>query len=151
MEKKHKRLITMNPFEREDLSIQAKGVLIYLFSKPKGWKAQLYDIIKHNTNGRDANRAAIRELVDAGYMKLIKVKAENGKYHGSYYEYYDTPWYTEEKYIKPTIQKVSDPSKLSKIKSQLCPEPWMDGINKLDHRATAFQGVGFSGGVIQEE
>jgi len=151
MEKKHKRLITTNPFEREDLSIQAKGVLIYLFSKPKGWKAQLYDIIKHNTNGRDANRAAIKELADAGYMKLIKVKGESGKYHGSYYEYYDTPWYTEKKYIKPNIQKVSDPSTLSKFKEELFPEPWMDGVNNSSHRETVFQEVGFSGGVIQEE
>ena len=95
MTKKHKRLITVNPFQREDLSLQAKGILIYLLTKPKGRKTQLYDIIAHNTNGREVNRSAIRELAAEGYMKLINNARENGKYCGSYYEFYDTPWQTE--------------------------------------------------------
>jgi hypothetical protein len=56
------------------LSWKAKGILMYLLSKPPGWKTRLEDIVKHAKDGRDAVLSGIKELRDAGYIKKICIR-----------------------------------------------------------------------------
>lgn len=66
---------TTDPFARvpkdllsdKRLSWKAKGLLSYLLSKPNDWIVQVRDVINQSTDGRDAVKAAFRELRDAGY------------------------------------------------------------------------------------
>jgi hypothetical protein len=59
------------------LSLQAKGLLTVMLSRHDDWTYHLREIQKHSTNGRDATRAAFRELEAAGYVQRhpVRIKA----------------------------------------------------------------------------
>ena len=73
------------------LSFRAKGVLVYLLSKPPDWKAIEADIVKHTAEGRHAVRTAIKELLDVGYLKREQYRADDGTFHGTVYFATDSP------------------------------------------------------------
>jgi len=56
------------------LSWKAKGILLYLLSKPEQWIVRVGDIIKHGPEGESAVRAALRELRKTGYAKLEDIR-----------------------------------------------------------------------------
>jgi len=60
-------------FEDPALSWQAKGVLAYLLSRPSNWKACLEHLMTVGQNGKSATRSAMRELIEAGYMRKVQV------------------------------------------------------------------------------
>lgn len=65
------------------ISAKAKGVLLYLASKPDSWKFFMEDIAKHFTDGLTAIKTAVKELEKAGYLTRIKVKdEETGHFKG---------------------------------------------------------------------
>lgn len=67
------------------LSWRAKGLLAYLLTKPDGWQVRSEDLIKHGTEGRDAIRAAMKELQEFGYARLVNTP------NGREWEIYETP------------------------------------------------------------
>ena len=64
------------------LSWKAKGILIYLLSKPDGWTVRENDIVKHSADGLKATKAGIKELINRGYMFRRKIRDDKGKYRG---------------------------------------------------------------------
>jgi len=64
------------------LSWKAKGILIYLLSKPDGWTVRENDIVKHSADGLKATKAGIKELINQGYMFRRKIRDDKGKYRG---------------------------------------------------------------------
>lgn len=74
-----------------DLSYKAKGILIYLISKPDQWKAREEDIVEHGKDGIDAVRTAIKELINAGYIIRQRVKGKDGKFLGWESYVYEEP------------------------------------------------------------
>jgi hypothetical protein len=67
------------------LSYRARGILAYLLSKPNDWEVQADDIVRRGKEGRDAVRAAFRELRDCGYAQLITTQ------QGRRWIIYETP------------------------------------------------------------
>lgn len=60
------------------LSFRARGVLMWLLSKPADWRTRSEAIADQSpTEGRDAIRTAMRELETLGY--LVRVKAQDGR------------------------------------------------------------------------
>lgn len=53
----------------EEISWQAKGMMLYLLSKPDGWSFYEKDLTNRATNGKDSVRSIIKELLDYGYLK----------------------------------------------------------------------------------
>lgn len=92
----HKR---ENPFVMVDkyavndpgLSWKAKGLLVYLLSKPDDWVIMLPDLIKHATDGRDSVKAGLRELERAGYLARKQIRDENGKFGHTEFVIYERP------------------------------------------------------------
>lgn len=69
------------------LSAQAKGVALYLFSRPDGWNFNSVEITKHFTNGKDSIRASLRELEAIGYLRRIEIRdGGNGRFSHVDYE-----------------------------------------------------------------
>ena len=69
-----------------NLSAKAKGILVYFLSRPDGWKFYASEIVKHFADGKDSIRSGIKELCDKGYLRVIRVKNEQGQFIGWVYE-----------------------------------------------------------------
>jgi hypothetical protein len=74
------------------LSWRARGLLLELLSYPPGWETTIDDMVKHaqrrakaidggKVEGRDAMRAAARELKQAGYLVVTKHQDEHGRWY----------------------------------------------------------------------
>jgi len=78
--------------ENPRLSWKAKGILIYLLSQPDKWVPQVTDIIKHGTASRVAVQAALQELREEGYARLVSQRTEDGKrLQGRMWHIYEEP------------------------------------------------------------
>lgn len=60
-----------------NLSHRARGVLLVLMSHRSGWEVTTEHLIRNGTEGRDAIRKAIRELVGQGYLQREQVRGED--------------------------------------------------------------------------
>lgn len=70
------------------LSWRARGLLLELLSFPPGWETSIDALVKQaaresggTTEGRDAMRAAARELVKVGYLVKRRRQDERGRWH----------------------------------------------------------------------
>lgn len=63
----------------ERLSFRARGILAWLLDKPDDWRFDSESIARQGIEGRDAVRAALRELREAGYMIQRKVRGGDGR------------------------------------------------------------------------
>lgn len=68
----------------ETLSLKAKGMYAYLFSKPDEWDFSAERIMKESTDGRHAVLAALKELEDAGYLERERQASGRVDYHIKY-------------------------------------------------------------------
>ncbi|WP_064257804.1 replication protein [Rhodococcus sp. D-6] len=65
----------------ERLSFRARGVLIWLLSKPDDWRTRSDAIAGQSPKeGRDAIRSALRELAELGYLLREKIQNERGQW-----------------------------------------------------------------------
>ncbi|EPW98480.1 helix-turn-helix domain-containing protein [Streptococcus agalactiae] len=65
--------------KNNDLSLQAKGLLLVLMSNKDTWRPYIDELSKRSKNGRDAHRAAFDELKDAGYIRVYRKSFGRGK------------------------------------------------------------------------
>jgi hypothetical protein len=63
----------------ERLSFRALGVLVEILSRPDNWKTRSESLAANRREGRDAVRAALKELETAGYLVRRKVRDERGR------------------------------------------------------------------------
>lgn len=61
------------------LSFRARGVLVWLLSKPDGWTFTRQSIAEHGKEGESAIRAVLVELRDAGYIVRQKTRRADGR------------------------------------------------------------------------
>ena len=62
------------------ISLRAKGLFAYMYSKPDGWEFAAVRISNETTDGRDGILAAMAELLEFGYMKRIKLASGRIRY-----------------------------------------------------------------------
>jgi DnaD/phage-associated family protein len=84
--------IMINKFGIYDnrLSYKAKGILVYLLSRPDNWIFYEDEIVSHSSDGKDSVRSGIKELINYGYITRQK-KREAGKFAGYEYIVYEAP------------------------------------------------------------
>ncbi len=90
---KKERYVTVDKgfVENPNLSWKAKGILLYLLSKPDDWQVYENDLVSHASDGRDGVRSGIRELEAAGYILRTQKRDDSGRMSGYEYEVYESP------------------------------------------------------------
>ena len=89
---------TADPFTRvpnaavndDRLDLKARGLLLLMLSKPDGWTFRERNLAQSAGVGRDQLRAAMKTLMDCGYV-VRKHEAEDGKPPVVVTEVYDSP------------------------------------------------------------
>lgn len=77
------------------LSFKARGLLIYMLSKPDDWKFYTTELAKHSSKeGISAIRTALEEIEKAGYLIRKKKRKDNGKFDGTDWELIDMPTFS---------------------------------------------------------
>lgn len=64
------------------LSWKAKGIFLYLASKPDSWQFYMSDIEKRATDGNTSLKRGLKELESAGYLQRRTSHDTSGKFQG---------------------------------------------------------------------
>lgn len=62
------------------LSWKARGLLIYLLSRPEGWTVAATRLAADGPDGRDAVLSGLRELETVGYLVRRRVQGPSGRW-----------------------------------------------------------------------
>ena len=54
------------------ISLKAKGIMLYMLSKPENWKYNPKEIAKNSKDGLDSVYSGIKELIEAGYISRVR-------------------------------------------------------------------------------
>lgn len=81
-ESRRERFTVVSNAALEDsrLSFQAKGLLVYLLSKPDGWSVSREHLATVGTNGISSVRAILTELEQCGYLTRVRKAGEHGHF-----------------------------------------------------------------------
>ncbi|MCD8821218.1 conserved phage C-terminal domain-containing protein [Staphylococcus gallinarum] len=77
--------VNKNFIHDNNLSFKAKGILLYLLSRPDDWQIYETEILKHTLDGKDSLKSGIKELEEVGYV--VRTRKRNDKGHLTGYEY----------------------------------------------------------------
>ena len=77
------RTISLQPIESSGLSWKAKGIHTYLITRPPGWKINRSDLENRSTDGKSALTSGLKELREADYLRIEKLKGDKGQYVGT--------------------------------------------------------------------
>lgn len=66
------------------LSFEARGVLLYLLSKPDDWRVQFADIEREGNFGRDKRQRIFAELEQTRYFERVDLRNEGGQFAYDY-------------------------------------------------------------------
>jgi len=88
--------------ENKNLSWKAKGILIYLISRPDDWQVYIKDLINRACDGEKALRSGLKELEENGYLNKKIERDSKGRFVKTIYYIYDTP--EENKNFYPIYQ-----------------------------------------------
>jgi hypothetical protein len=69
----------------KSLSRRARGLLAEIMTHSEGWVITVEALEDNGPEGREALRSARAELVQAGYLKLLRTRADGGRLTGSTY------------------------------------------------------------------
>lgn len=82
----HKNFIHDN-----NLTFKAKGILLYLLSRPDDWRIYESEILKHTRDGKDSLKSGIKELEEVGYVARTRKRNDKGHLNGYEYLVYEHP------------------------------------------------------------
>lgn len=74
-----------------NLSWKAKGLLLYLLSRPDDWKIYETELVKHTSDKLSSLKSGIKELEKVGYIERKRKRDDKGRLQGYDYEVYEQP------------------------------------------------------------
>lgn len=86
----------------DNLSWKAKGILLYLLSRPDDWRIYETELNKHSSDGRDSLRTGIKELEQVGYIHRTRKRDEKGQLREYEYQVFEQPSQIGKSYVGKT-------------------------------------------------
>jgi hypothetical protein len=83
--------IDRRPLDNDQLSFKAKGILTYLMSRPDGWEVSIADLVKRSADKETSVRSGIQELREAGHLRYVETRDDEGRFAGTLIEVYEVP------------------------------------------------------------
>ncbi|MGN5882724.1 conserved phage C-terminal domain-containing protein [Staphylococcus simulans] len=74
-----------------NLSWKAKGILLYLLSRPDDWQVYETELQKHAADGKDSLKSGIKELEEVGYIKRNRKRDDKGHFREYDYQVFEYP------------------------------------------------------------
>lgn len=74
-----------------NISWKAKGILLYLLSRPDDWQVYEKELEKHSLDGRDSLKNGIKELETTGYIVRTRKRDDKGRLREYEYSVYEQP------------------------------------------------------------
>ena len=74
-----------------NISWKAKGILLYLLSRPDDWQVYEKELEKHSLDGRDSLKNGIKELEATGYIVRTRKRDDKGRLREYEYSVYEQP------------------------------------------------------------
>jgi len=96
----------------EKLSLKAKGMFVFLQSKPDDWKFSVKRIGGQNLDGKSSIGVALKELEKYGVLCRKSTKDSNGKWNGFDYVLSEKPFTEKPSADKPLTEKWVSLSKI---------------------------------------
>lgn len=94
------------------LSLKAKGLLLFMFSKPDGWNFSINGLKSQLKEGRDAIANILKELEKFKYLVRTEIRTKEGKFIDIQYNLYEEPYtdnpITENPYSVNPIQDIKE-------------------------------------------
>ena len=84
------------PINDPNISYKAKGILIYILSKPDGWQMNIKDLDNHASDGEKAIRSGLAELENTKYVRRYKViDSKTKRIRKWLYQFHERPYVGE--------------------------------------------------------
>ncbi|WP_347108338.1 conserved phage C-terminal domain-containing protein [Staphylococcus ureilyticus] len=84
-------MVHKNFIHDSNLSWKAKGILLYLLSRPDDWQIYETEIVKHSNDGISGLKSGIKELEEVGYIKRNRKRDDRGRLKEYEYLVYEQP------------------------------------------------------------
>ncbi|MGD3975813.1 hypothetical protein QT568_22435, partial [Xanthomonas citri pv. citri] len=75
----------------DNLSWKAKGILLYLLSRPDDWQIYESELVRHSTDGLSGLKTGIKELEKVGYIQRTRKRDDKGRLKEYEYAVYEKP------------------------------------------------------------
>lgn len=73
------------------ISWKAKGILLYLLSRPDDWQVYETELVKHTSDGLSSLKSGIKELEEVGYIQRSRKRDEKGRLKEYEYSVFEQP------------------------------------------------------------
>ncbi|MCU5745885.1 conserved phage C-terminal domain-containing protein [Staphylococcus sp. SQ8-PEA] len=74
-----------------NISWKAKGILLYLLSRPDDWQIYETELEQHSTDGLSGLKSGIKQLEEIGYIQRNRKRDKSGRLNGYEYLVYEQP------------------------------------------------------------
>ncbi|OOV78872.1 DnaD domain protein [Mammaliicoccus fleurettii] len=73
------------------ISWKAKGILLYLLSRPDDWQVYETELVKHTSDGLSSLKSGIKELEEVGYIRRTRKRDDKGRLKEYEYSVFEHP------------------------------------------------------------
>ncbi|MCI0184920.1 helix-turn-helix domain-containing protein [Sulfoacidibacillus ferrooxidans] len=84
-------MVSNSVIRDQRLSWKSRGILVYLLSLPDDWTVHINELTKHAPDGRDSIASGLKELKKLGYVELVNVRDDQGRFDRWEYRVYEDP------------------------------------------------------------
>lgn len=78
--REHYTVVDNEAVNNTKLSLKAKGLILYLMSKPDGWRIRVTHVAQENKDGKDSIYSALEELREHGFSRTVQVRDGQGRF-----------------------------------------------------------------------